>query len=141
MADERAAALLRVREWFAPALGPSETLQGALATTPFDLSNPYSPAAVGHSLLAAGQALTGNNQGRVLLLTDTSIHVARRRFWKRRFKALEASYPVGGVRVTAEGNGLRIGDQVFFPNWTGFQLGGAVGGPHDVQLLLEAGGS
>lgn len=139
MSDERQASLLRVRQWFAPALAPSETLVAALATTPFDLSNPYAPAAVGHSLVAAGQALMGNNQGRVLLLTETFIHVARRRFWKRRFKSLEMSYPVGAVRIVAEGHGLRIGDQAFFPNWAGFQLGEAVGGPHDLRLLLGAG--
>lgn len=133
--------LLRIREAFAPALAPNEILVGALSVTPFDLSNPSSPAAIGNSLVATGKALTGNNQGRVLLLTDRNIHVARRKFWKTSYRGVDASYPVRSVPIRREGNGIRVADKVYYPNWTGFQTGGArgvVGTVEDLQLLLAA---
>ena len=134
--------LVRIRQAFAPALAPDETLVGVVAVTPFDLSNPSSPKAMGNSLLATGKALTGNNQGRVLLVTDKNIHVARRKFWKPSYRGVDASYPLRTVPVRREGNGIRVADRVYYPNWTGFQAGGArgvVGSAEDLRLLLAAG--
>jgi hypothetical protein len=143
---KRQAGLLRVREWFAPAFSPEETLLAALAVTPFRLT-------MVNSLVATGKALVGHNQGRVLLLTDRSIHIVSRKFWRRRFKRVMSSYPVGTVPVTLDtkrahvtslgldsGAALCIGDQRFYLNVAGFQMDGIVGSRQDVDLFVAAGG-
>jgi hypothetical protein len=138
----RQADLLRVRAWFAPAFAPDEVLVAAVATTPFRLT-------MLNSLVATGKALVGHNQARILLLTDRSIHVVARTFWRRRLRGVVASYPLGTVRVTLEREGhhasalgldsgavLCVGDQRFHLNVAGFQLGGEVGTGADVELFL-----
>jgi hypothetical protein len=124
--------LLRVRGWFAPALQPDDVLRAALAASPYRLT-------LVNSLVATAKELVGRNQGRVLLLTDRAILVAGRRFWRRRFRALLVSYPIGSVPVVAGEGVLTIGDDQFFLSPTGFQLVGAVGTATDVALFLEAG--
>jgi hypothetical protein len=128
-------------------LTPDEPLLAAVAATPFRLT-------LLTSLVATGMALVGHNQGRVLLLTDRSIYIVSRKFWRRRFKRVVSSYPVGSMPVTLEsersasasfgldsGAALRIGDQRFYVNVDGFQLGRAVGSREDVELFLTAGQS
>jgi hypothetical protein len=125
--------LARVQTWFAPALEADETLRAALAATPFRLTRL-------NSLVATAKELTGRNQGRVLLLTDRAIHVAGRRFWRRRFRVLFVSYPLGTVSVRYVGDGeLRVGEDAFFLNPAGFQMGGVVGSAADIELFVAAG--
>jgi hypothetical protein len=131
MTSRREADLLRVRGWFAPALGPDDVLRAALAASPYRLT-------FINSLLVTAKELIGRNQGRVLLLTDRSILVAGRQFWRRRFRALLASHPIGSVPVVASDGSMAIGDDRFYLNPTGFQLGD-VGTATDVALFLAAG--
>jgi hypothetical protein len=94
-----------------------------------------------NSLIATAKELAGRNQGRVLLLTDQAILVAGRRFWRRRFRTLLASHPIGSVPVVSGAGYLTIGDDRFYLNPGGFQLGGDVGSATDVALFLAAGAS
>ena len=82
---------MRVREWFAPAFAPDEVLTAALAGNDirFTMLN---------SLIGTARMLVGDNPARVLLLTDRAIYVATRKFWKRRFKGLLTTYPIGSSR-------------------------------------------
>jgi hypothetical protein len=121
-----------VREWFAPAFQPGEDLRAALAATPY-------PLTMMHSLVATAKELVGRNQGRVLLLTDRAIHVVGRRFWRRRFRALLASYPIGTVPVRYAGGELWIDEVPFYLNPVGFQMGERVGLDADVDLFVGAG--
>lgn len=75
----------------------------------------------------------------MLLLTDRAIYVAGRKFWRRRFRALLASYPIGTVPVRYDGGELWIDEEPFYLNPVGFQMGGAVGSGTDVELFVEAG--
>jgi hypothetical protein len=125
-------ALLKVHGWFAPAFEPGEDLRAALMATPY-------PLTVVNSLVATAKELVGRNQGRVLLLTDRAIHVAGRRFWRRRFRVLLASYPIGTVAVGYAGGELRIDGEPFYVNPAGFQVGPRVGSGKDVELFMEAG--
>lgn len=75
----------------------------------------------------------------MLLLTDRAIHRAGRRFWRRRFGVLVASYPIGTVAVGYAGGELRIDGEPFSVNPAGFQVGPRVGSGKDVELLMEAG--
>jgi len=120
-----------LREWFAPALAPDEALTAALAasTVPLTMLN---------SLVATSKTFAGRSPARVLLLTDRAIHVATRRFWKRRFKGLLVSYPIGTVPITVAGSELRIGEESYFLNPPGYQLGGNSGTTQDVRLFLGA---
>jgi hypothetical protein len=128
----RAEGLQRVQQWFAPAFAPDETLRAALAATPF-------PVTYWNSIVAAGKELTGHNQGRVLLLSDETIHVVGRHFWRRRFRAELASYAVGTVPVRYAADVLHIADVPFYLNAAGFQMGGVVGSNTDVELFVAAG--
>ena len=121
-----------VRQWFGPALASGETLRAALAT------NAY-PLTFLNSLIVTGKELVGNNQGRVLLLTDRAIHVAGRRFWARRFRTLYASYPIGSVPVGYADGALSIDGHAFYLNPAGYQLKGVIGTATDVDLFLQAG--
>jgi hypothetical protein len=72
--------------------------------------------------------------------SGASIHVATRRFSRRRYKKLVATYPRHGVTVTWDKTALRIGDQHYYLNPAGYQLGGAIGTEQDVELFLAANG-
>jgi hypothetical protein len=124
--------LLRAREWFAPALQPDDVLRAAMAASRYRLT-------LINSLVVTAKELVGRNQGRVLLLIDRAILVAGRRFWRRRFRALLASHPIGSVPVIAGDGYLTIGDDRFYLNPAGFQLVGVVGTATDVELFLAAG--
>ncbi len=124
--------LQQVAEWFAPALQPGETLQAALAATPY-------PLTMVNSLVGTAKDLVGRNQGRVLLLTDRAIHVAGRQFWRRRFRVLLGSFPLGTVSVRYASGELWIHEQSFYLNPSGYQLGGAVGSATDIELIVRAG--
>jgi hypothetical protein len=123
--------LQTVRDWFAPALQPDEKLRAALAATPF-------PVTTLNSLVATAKELTGRNQGRVLLLTDRAIHVAGRRFWRRRFRVLLGTFPLGTVVVRHDAGALWIGEEPFYPNPSGLQMGGVIGSSTDIELFVEA---
>jgi hypothetical protein len=86
-----------VRAWFAPAFAPDEVLVAALASSTYRLT-------LFRSLLATGMALIGQNPARILLLTDRSLHLAARKFTRRRFKKLVVSYPLHSVTVTWDKN-------------------------------------
>lgn len=118
-----------MREWFAGALAPDEVLVAALATTPFRLT-------MLNSLVATGRDLVGQNQARILLLADTSIHLTSRKFWRRRLKAVLASYRLGTVTVTTDGDAIVVGDQELYFNPLG--VGAGIGSGEDLQLLLDA---
>ncbi len=120
-----------MREWFAPAFQPGELLQAALAATPYRLT-------VWNSLVATAKGLAGRNQGRVLLLTDRALLVAGRRFWRRRFRALLASFPLGSVSVRYADGELWIEEESFYLNPAGFQMGGRVGSATDIELFVGA---
>ena len=92
----RDADLSMVRGWFEPAFQTDEELRAALMAIPYRLT-------VVDSLVTTAKELAGRNQGRVPLLTDRAIHVARRTFWRRRFGRLLASYPIGTVPVCYAG--------------------------------------
>jgi len=121
-----------VRQWFGPALDSGETLRAGLAT------NAY-PLTIFYSLIGTAKALVGNNQGRVLLLTDRALHVAGRRFWAPRFRTLYASYPIGSVPVGYAHGALSIDGHAFYLNPAGFQLKGVIGTATDVDLFVQAG--
>jgi hypothetical protein len=120
-----------VRDWFAPAFQPDEKLCAALAATPF-------PVTMLNSLVATAKALAGRNQGRVLLLTDRAIHVAGRHFWRRRFRVSLGSFPLGTVVVRHDGGALWIGEESFYLNPSGLQMGGVIGSSTDIKLFVEA---
>ena len=120
-----------MREWFAPAFQPDERLCAALAATPFRVT-------ALNSLLATAKELTGQNQGRVLLLTDRAIHIAGRRFWRRRFRVLLASVPLGTVVVRHDAGALWIGEEPFYLNPSGLQMGGVIGSSTDIDLFVAA---
>jgi len=124
--------LLRLRGWFAPALQSNEVLRAGLAATPFRLT-------MLNSLVGTAKEMVGHNQGRVLLLTDRAIHVAGRKFWRRRFRVVLATIPVGTVPVSWDGRSLVIGDTRYYLNPAGFQLGGVVGTSVDLDMFLAAG--
>lgn len=124
---------MRVREWFAPVFAPDEVLSAALAGNDirFTMLN---------SLIGTARMLVGDNPARVLLLTDHAIYVATRKFWKRRFKSLLTTYPLGSVSISVDRRTeLRIGDDVYFLNPPGYQMGGPIGTQQDVRLFLAAG--
>ena len=129
---KREAGLLRVQGWFAAAFAPDEVLVAALA------ANAY-PLTMLNSLVGTAKSFVGRSPARVLLLTDRAIHVATRKFWKRRFKALLVSYPTGTVSVRATGIELWIGDESFFLNPSGYQMGGNIGTAQDVRLFVDSG--
>ena len=124
--------LLQVTEWFAPALQTGETLRAALAATPY-------PLTMANSLVGTAKDLVGRNQGRVLLLTDRAIHVAGRHFWRRRFRVLLGSFPLGTVSVRSSTGELWIDEEPFYLNPSGYQMGGAVGSATDIELFVRAG--
>jgi hypothetical protein len=124
--------LEKVRQWFSPALQPDEHLRAALATTPFRLT-------VVNSLLGTAKDLIGQNQSRILLLTDRAVHVVGRRFWRRRFRSLLVTFPLGTVAIRYDSGELRLDDDKFYVNISGFQLGGDVGSTTDIELFVEAG--
>jgi hypothetical protein len=131
--ERREAGLLRVRAWFAPAFAPDEVLVAALASSTYRLT-------LFRSLLATGMALIGQNPARILLLTDRSLHLAARKFTRRRFKKLVVSYPLHSVTVTWDKTALQIGEQHYYLNPAGYQLGGVIGTEQDVELFLAANG-
>jgi len=131
VAEDREAGLLRVRQWFAPALTSDEVLLAALASSTSRLTT-------FNSLIATAKTLVGRSPQRVLLLTDRSLHVTSRKFSRRRYKKLVASYPLHTVAVTWHNGALHIADQTFFVNPPGFQLGGVIGTEQDLKLLLAA---
>jgi hypothetical protein len=129
--ERREAGLLRVRQWFAPAFEADEVLVAALAGSTDRLT-------LSSSLLATGKLLVGQNPARILLLTDRSIHIAARKFSRRRYKKLIMSYPRRGVAVTWDEKALRIADRHYYLNPAGYQLGGVIGTEQDVELFLGA---
>jgi hypothetical protein len=131
VAEDREAGLLRVRQWFAPAFTSDEVLLAALAGSTSRLTTL-------NSLIATAKTLVGRSPQRVLLLTDRSVHVTSRKFSRRRYKKLVASYPLHTVAVTLHAGALHIADQPFYVNPPGFQLGGVIGTQEDVKLLLGA---
>jgi hypothetical protein len=136
--------LNKVREWFAPAFAHDEVLRAVLLARSYRLT-------FSRHLIATLQALAGFNQGRVLLLTDRSIHVASRQFRYPRFQRLLTSYPIRTVPVTMEtrrptrfavdvdsGAVLAIAGRPFFLVPGGFRLD-LVGVGEDIELFLAAG--
>ena len=97
---------MKVRGWFTPAFGPGEDLRAALMATPY-------PLTVVNTLVAKAKELIGRNHGRVLLLSDQAIHVAGRRFWRRRFRVLLASCPLARCRLAWSAGELRIDGEPF----------------------------
>jgi hypothetical protein len=79
----------------------------------------------------------GRNPARILLLTDRAIHIATRKFTKRRFKKLIVSYPLHTVPVSWDDKALHIGDRQIYLNGAGFQLGGLIGTQQDMTLFLD----
>lgn len=109
---DRARDLEKVRTWFLPAFAPDEVLRAALAATPFPLTTL-------NSLIGTAKELVGQNQGRVLLLTDRAIHVVGRQFWRRRYRRSLASFPLGTTAVRRDAATLWIADVPYYITSTG----------------------
>jgi hypothetical protein len=127
----RSAGLELVRSRFAGALADDEVLIAAVATTPFRLT-------VLNSLIATAKDLVGQNQARILLLSDRSIHICSRRFSKPKLRKVLATYPIRGVPVGWAGGALVVDGKSFYMNNAGYQVARGIGNSFDVDLFVAA---